>query len=44
MKTKEETKKEVKEKLIKDAEFDVNYHTEKLAEAKLKLEAVKELK
>ena len=44
MKTLEEQKQEIKEKLIKDAEFDVKFYTEKLEEAKLKLKAVQELK
>lgn len=44
METLEEKKQEIKQKLIKDAEFDVNYHTEKLEEAKLRLKAIQELK
>jgi len=44
MKTIEETKTDVTNELIEKAEFDVKYYTEKLEEAKLRLEAVKELK
>jgi len=43
MKTLEEQKQETREKIIRDAEWEVNYHRGKLEEAELKLKAVLEL-